>query len=85
MLAWSWRGAGDVPNETTVERRLAAILVADAVGYSRFLGEDEAGTLTGLREIRREIVNPLLANMVPYFQAGGRWHACRVRQRWKRS
>jgi adenylate cyclase len=28
-----------------VERRLAAILAADAVGYSRLMGEDEAGAL----------------------------------------
>ena len=29
-----------------MERRLAAILVADVAGYSRLMGEDEAGTLT---------------------------------------
>ena len=31
------------------------------VGFSKLIGEDEAGTLAALREIRREIVNPLLA------------------------
>ena len=31
-----------------MERRLAAILVADVVGYSRLMGRDEAGTLTRL-------------------------------------
>jgi adenylate cyclase len=41
-------------------RRLAAILAADVVGFSKLIGEDEAGTLSALREIRREIVNPLL-------------------------
>ncbi|MBV9978121.1 MAG: adenylate/guanylate cyclase domain-containing protein [Hyphomicrobiales bacterium] len=42
-------------------RRLAAILAADMVGFSKLIGEDEAGTLAALREIRREIVNPVLA------------------------
>ncbi|MBV9054076.1 MAG: adenylate/guanylate cyclase domain-containing protein, partial [Hyphomicrobiales bacterium] len=41
-------------------RRLAAILAADVVGFSRLIGEDEAGTLEALREIRSQIVNPLL-------------------------
>jgi len=31
-------------------RRLAAILAADMVGYSRLMGEDEAGTVQALRE-----------------------------------
>jgi class 3 adenylate cyclase len=44
-----------------VERRLAAILAADVVGYGRLIGEDDAGTLSRLREIRRSVVNPLLA------------------------
>ena len=34
-------------------RRLAAILAADVVGFSRFIGEHEAGTLAALREIRK--------------------------------
>jgi class 3 adenylate cyclase len=42
-------------------RRLAAILAADVVGYSKLVGEDETGTLNALREIRRSIVNPVLA------------------------
>jgi adenylate cyclase len=42
-------------------RRLAAILAADVVGYSRLVGEDETGTLAALREIRKEIVKPVLA------------------------
>jgi class 3 adenylate cyclase len=41
-----------------VERRLAAILVADVVGYSRLMGEDEAGTLERLKSLRRELVQP---------------------------
>jgi adenylate cyclase len=39
-------------------RRLAAILVADVAGYSRLVGADEEGTLTRLRELRRELVDP---------------------------
>ena len=34
---------------TIMSRRLAAIVVADVVGYSRLLAEDEAGTLAALR------------------------------------
>ena len=46
-------------------RRLAAILAADMVGYSRLMGLDEAGTATALREHRAAAV-PLIA------QQGGR-------------
>jgi TolB-like protein/class 3 adenylate cyclase len=41
-----------------VERRLAAILAADVVGYSRLVGEDEEGTLERLRVLRRTLVDP---------------------------
>jgi adenylate cyclase len=41
-----------------VERRLAAILAADVVGYSRLMGADEAGTLERLKSLRRELVQP---------------------------
>jgi adenylate cyclase len=41
-----------------LERRLAAILAADVVGYSRLMGEDEAGTLERLKCLRRELVQP---------------------------
>ncbi len=37
-----------------MERRLAAILAADVVGYSRLMGEDEASTLTALKAHRAE-------------------------------
>jgi adenylate cyclase len=36
----------------TATRRLAAILAADVVGYSRLMGEDETGTALGVREHR---------------------------------
>ncbi len=41
-----------------VERRLAAILSADVVGYSRLMGEDETGTLARLKAHRAEFVDP---------------------------
>ncbi len=37
-----------------VERKLAAILAADVVGYSRPMGEGEAGTLAGLKTLHAE-------------------------------
>lgn len=43
------------------ERRLAAILAADVVGYSRLVEKDEAGTFAALRKLRGEVIDPLLA------------------------
>ncbi len=45
----------------TTTRRLAAILAADVVGYSRLMEQDEAGTLAALKERRRGILQPLVA------------------------
>jgi TolB-like protein/Tfp pilus assembly protein PilF len=47
--------------EERTQRRLAAILAADVVGYSRLMEQDEAGTLAALRQRRREILQPLVA------------------------
>src|SRR5271156_3016989 len=44
-----------------VERRLAAILAADVVGYSRLMGRDEEGTLARLKDCRRSLVDPKIA------------------------
>ncbi len=44
-----------------MERRLAAILAADVVGYSRLMERDEAGTLASLKAHRAEFVDPLIA------------------------
>lgn len=41
-----------------VERRMAAIMAADVVGYSRLMGADEEGTLARLKAHRRELVDP---------------------------
>jgi adenylate cyclase len=43
------------------ERRLAAILAADVAGYSRLMGADEEGTLGRLKALRRELVDPKVA------------------------
>ena len=44
-----------------MERRLAAILVADVVGYSRLMGaDDEAGTLAALKSARAKVVDPAI-------------------------
>ncbi len=37
--------------EERVQRRLAPILAADVVGYSRLMGEDEEDTLASIREV----------------------------------
>jgi adenylate cyclase len=43
------------------QRRLAAILAADVVGYSRLMGRDESGTVGRLRTIRKQHLEPVLA------------------------
>jgi adenylate cyclase len=43
-----------------VGRHLAAILAADVAGYARLMGEDEEGTLAGLRAWRHEVADPLI-------------------------
>ncbi len=44
--------------EERVQRRLAAILAADVVGYSRLMGHDETGTLAALKAHRKELIEP---------------------------
>src|SRR5437879_13247832 len=43
------------------ERRLAAVLAADMVGYSRLMEVDEAGTLARLKTHRLELIDPSIA------------------------
>ena len=45
----------------TATRRLAAILAADVAGYSRLMGADEEGTLERLKALRRELLDPKIA------------------------
>ena len=42
-------------------RKIAAILVADVVGYSRLAGADEEGTLARLRALRSDLIDPTVA------------------------
>ena len=42
-------------------RKIAAILVADVVGYSRLAGTDEEGTLARLRMLRSDLIDPAIA------------------------
>jgi len=44
-----------------MERRLAAILALDVVGYSRLMGQNEAATLVALKAHRRDLVDPRIA------------------------
>jgi len=43
-------------------RKLAAILYADVVGYSRLMGADESGTLVRLKAHRKELIDPTIAS-----------------------
>jgi TolB-like protein/class 3 adenylate cyclase/cytochrome c-type biogenesis protein CcmH/NrfG len=45
----------------TVERRLAAVLAADVVAYSRMVEADEASTLAAIRRLRSDVFGPLLS------------------------
>ncbi|MGH6924674.1 MAG: SUMF1/EgtB/PvdO family nonheme iron enzyme [Propylenella sp.] len=44
-----------------VQRRLAAVLIADVVGYSRLVAADEAATLARLKEVRSSVWDPAIA------------------------
>ena len=44
-----------------VERRLAAIFAGNVAGYSRLMGQDETATLRRLRALRRELIDPEIA------------------------
>ncbi|WP_201833997.1 adenylate/guanylate cyclase domain-containing protein [Microvirga zambiensis] len=46
------------PTDQTTQRRLAAVLAADVVGYSDLMSKDEEGTLARLRDLRRQVIEP---------------------------
>jgi len=48
--------------ERRVQRRLAAIVAADLVGYSRLVGDDEEGTIARLTALREELIYPSVAH-----------------------
>src|SRR5208282_3750561 len=52
---------GRVARRMTATRRLAAILAADVAGYSRLMGADEEGTHERLKALRRELLDPRIA------------------------
>jgi adenylate cyclase len=45
-----------------LERRLAAILVADVVGYSQLMGADQISAMNALRQLRSELFDPFVAS-----------------------
>ena len=47
--------------EECVQRRLAAILAADVVGYSRLMGADEEGTLARMKSMRGDVIDPKIS------------------------
>ena len=47
-------------DDKPVQRRLAAIAVADVVGYARLMEADEAGTLAALKQRRTGILDPVV-------------------------
>jgi len=58
------RNGGELESMTEaarVERRLAAILMADVAGYSRLMGSDEEGTVAALKAVRHELIDPKIA------------------------
>src|SRR5258708_28590706 len=52
---------GLILSSERVERRLAAVLVADVAGYSRLMGLDEERTLANLKSFRKTLVDPSIA------------------------
>ena len=48
-------------NPLKVQRRLAAILAADVVGFSRLMEQDETGTLARIKSLRSEVIEPHVA------------------------
>ena len=64
-----------------MERRLAAVLAADVVGYSRLMGDDETGTLAELQRHRVGLFDPKAKqHKWPHREVDGRRHADGVRQ-----
>jgi adenylate cyclase len=62
-------------------RKIAAILVADVVGYSRLAGVDEDRTLSRLRGLRSDLIDPAIAAASwTHRQAHRRWKPDRVSQ-----
>jgi adenylate/guanylate cyclase family protein len=54
-MNWSEKNS---TSQERVQRRLAAILFADVVGYSRLIGQDDVGTWRRLQSVLRDLVRP---------------------------
>jgi class 3 adenylate cyclase len=54
-------GLARIQVDDRINRKLAAILVADVVGYSRLMAADEAGTLAALKRYREMVFDPAVA------------------------
>ena len=65
----------------TEKRKLAAILTADVVGFSRLTGADEDRTLARLRALRSDLIDPTIAVHNGRVQAHRRWGAGQISQR----
>ena len=68
--------------EQRVQRRLATILAADVVGYSRLMREDETGTLAQLKTLRKEVFDPRIAEHNGHIvktMGDGCWSSSRAR------
>ena len=66
-------------------RKLAAILAADVVGYSRLTAADEDRTLARLRGLRSDLIDPAISvHHGRVVKRTGRWHSHRVPQRRRR-
>ena len=59
-------------------RRLAAILAADVIGYSKLMSEDQDGTLAALRRLRSEVFAPAVASIAAVVKAAA--HSLEVMQ-----
>jgi adenylate cyclase len=54
--------------EERIQRRLAAILAADVVGYSRLMERNEASTLAALKVRRKDVLEPVVARHGTHIQ-----------------
>src|SRR5258705_7026832 len=54
-------GSAAVDARPKLDRRLAAVLIADVAGYSRLMEQDETGTHVRLQVLRAEVIEPALA------------------------
>jgi adenylate cyclase len=48
-------------SQRAIERRLAAIMMTDIVGYSRLMGLDDVATLQAIDDLRRSVIDPAVA------------------------